>query len=416
MSSMSLWAYFKSLVYKFCFGLGLATISYFSFVQVKGWIDGAGARDSANVGGLQEKVLALNGADETLPSPAPEMKSYGLQFQSGPPVPAPGVAGPMAQGQDSGNGLNAAAQASPSPSPGADAPANDGSLPPENQNSEMPQYAMPYGFDPSLQNGMPNPNGGGEGNLGPAFSGNEPSGGNPGNGQLNGQSNGQSIGMIQNPISAGSNSGSGYSPNSNNSGSSLNSQDLSLLTMALKGMHSDSSERVSGPIYTNGTQTGSANQTVVQSSRWTATEGLSPDVAFAITGTSASSLNFHVALKLQAASGTYQTFVMNTGPRSVEVRTDFRAGHPFRVFDFQLANLSVRSGEVLRQVSLRLTFDLSSPSNPQVGTDSVLSFLRTSVQSFQTPWNFNSPSALPTSDPVIVADQLTYVVNIEKSP
>ncbi len=412
MSSMSLWAYFKSLVYKFCFGLGLATISYFSFVQVKGWIDGAGARDSANVGGLQEKVLALNGSDEAVPSPSPEMKSYGLQFQSGPPVPAPVAAGPLVQNQDSANGLNAAAQASPSPSPGAEALANDGSLPPEAQNSDMPQYAMPYGFDPSMQNGMVNPNGGGDGNSGPAFSGSDSAAGNTGNGLQNGQS----IGMIQNPNLSGSNSGSGYSSHSNNSGSSLNSQDLSLLTMGLKGVHSDSSERVSGPIYTNGTQSGSANQTLVQTSRWTASEGLSPDVAFAITGASASSLNFHVALKLQAVSGAYQTFVMNTGPRSIEVHSEFRAGHPFRVFDFQLGNLSVSAGEVLRQVSLRISFDLSSPSNPQVGTDSVLSFLRTSVQTFQTPWNFNTPSALPSSDPVIVADQLNYVVNIEKSP
>jgi hypothetical protein len=74
----------------------------------------------------------------------------------------------------------------------------------------------------------------------------------------------------------------------------------------------------------------------------------------------------------------------------------------------------VRAGEILRQVHVTLSFQAGSASNPVVGADSVISFVRTQVSMVSTPWNPNAPAA--SSDPVVTADQVNYAMPIERLP
>jgi hypothetical protein len=99
---------------------------------------------------------------------------------------------------------------------------------------------------------------------------------------------------------------------------------------------------------------------------------------------------------------------------TVNARNEYRSAQLFRVFEFRLSNISVRAGEILRQVHVTLSFEAGSAANPVLGTDSMISFVRTQVSMVSSPWNFNSPSA--STDPVVIADQVNYSMPIERLP
>jgi hypothetical protein len=156
------------------------------------------------------------------------------------------------------------------------------------------------------------------------------------------------------------------------------------------------------------------SQSTVQTSRWTPNEGLSPEVKFSIVGSSVNALTFQVGVNLQNANSTY---ALHTGVGSavtVSARNEYRSAQLFRVFEFRLSNISVRAGEILRQVHVTLSFEAGSAANPVVGADSVISFVRTQVSMVSSPWNFNAPAA--NSDPVVTADQVSYSMPIERLP
>jgi hypothetical protein len=165
-----------------------------------------------------------------------------------------------------------------------------------------------------------------------------------------------------------------------------------------------------GPVGVNS----NGSQSTVHTSRWTPNEGLDPEVKFAIVGSNVNSLTFQVGVNLQSVTSTY---ALHTGVGSavtVSARNEYRSAQLFRVFEFRLSNISVRAGEILRQVHVTLSFEAGSASNPVVGADSVISFVRTQVSMVSTPWNPNAPAA--SSDPVVTADQVNYAMPIERLP
>jgi hypothetical protein len=402
---LSPWAFFKSTLYKFCFGLGLATLSYYSFAGVKSWIDERHERAEKNPGvGFQEKINALTTAGSGSES-AIQMTQFPMSLPQAIPLPSAG-ASPVQNPAGDLAVLPAGADGAPSvtatPDP-ALAAANEAAPNPEagdvvpNGAMEMPPpYAIPYVYDPGL-------------------SGSE-SGEESGSSKKADSSDGAS--SANSPSSAGNESYYGasvpgiFSPQSSNNyvqssqanSNQLQPSDLPFLTAGLQAVFSG------GPVGVNS----NGGQSTVHTSRWTPNEGLAPEVKFAIVGSNVNSLTFQVGVNLQSANGTY---ALHTGVGSVitvNARNEYRSAQLFRVFEFRLSNISVRAGEILRQVHVTLSFEAGSAANPVLGTDSMISFVRTQVSMVSSPWNFNSPSA--STDPVVIADQVNYSMPIERLP
>ena len=131
-------------------------------------------------------------------------------------------------------------------------------------------------------------------------------------------------------------------------------------------------------------------------------------------GSNVNALTFQVGVNLQSANGTYALHSGVGSAVTVNARNEYRSAQLFRVFEFRLSNISVRAGEILRQVHVTLSFEAGSASNPAVGADSMISFVRTQVSMIPTPWNFNSPAA--STDTPVIADQVNYSMPIERLP
>ncbi len=405
---MSPWAFFKSTVTKFCFGLGLATLSYYSFAEVKSWIDERHENAAKNRGtGLQEKINALTeggaGSD-------PSVQMTGFPLTAPNAIPLPSVSNPqqsatgdvsvVAAGPEGIPSVNASPAASPDPAAAgamesAQNPDNGEVVPNGGMEMTAP-YAFPYAYDPGFVSGDPG--------LESSESG---KGESPGLSQGSGAATGGASESFQGAAAPGM-----FAPRSNaqSSGSApvnsnrIQPQDLPFLTTGLKAVFNAQPVGV----ISGGTQS------TVHTSRWTPSEGLSPDLKFAIVGSNVNALTFQVGVNLQNAS---QTYALHTGVGSAvtaSARNEFRNGQMFRVFEFRLSNISVRAGEVLRQIYVVLSFEAGSSANPVLGADSMISFVRTQVQMVSTPWNFNAPAA--NTDPVVTADQVNYSMPIERLP
>ncbi|NDG86239.1 MAG: hypothetical protein EBX52_14520, partial [Proteobacteria bacterium] len=167
------------------------------------------------------------------------------------------------------------------------------------------------------------------------------------------------------------------------------------------------------------TPTGTSASTPVSNTRWTWNEGLESEAAFGIEAASVSAITFHLALRIVNASGAVQTAAATSVPLQSEVHSEFRGGHPYRVFSFNLANtvLAGRASEgesaTLKSVRVVLSFDVSNPSAPVPGNDSVLIFSRSHAQLAASPW---AGAALGAGDPGVLADLATYSMKLQKSP
>ncbi len=200
-------------------------------------------------------------------------------------------------------------------------------------------------------------------------------------------------------------------------GSTLTSQDLQLLATPLKTMFSSPNLNVAGVFYPAGDSSTSTSQVTgspVSTTRWNLTEGIRQDGSFTISGPNQNNLNFVLGLNFQnQGSSSWQNFSAGTGVISTKVRTEFRSGHPFRIFEFQLASFSIKPGDVLRQVQVLLAMDITSPASPQVSNESRISFVRTKVKATNVAW----PSPVnPSNDPYVKADELAYSIELQNAP
>jgi hypothetical protein len=407
-TTMTPWGLLKSLFSKLCFGLGVCTLAYLSYSGIAGWI----SRPSTpvNQGGLQEKVSELTGSRPNALAPR-EMTSFGYSYP-GPgaaPVNAipPQEGGAAAPTPAPGLGTETAAQ--PSPSPGAseaqqaqselDAMAADG--------SDLPAYAVPYGYE-SGYSPSEAPRQGERSSSETA-----PSNSNPNSPLMN-------TAMI----ASGSSSASGAQASAATPANMLNAHDLQLLETGMKALMVSDTLTVAGSVYGSGTAsgsmpTGTTASTSISTTRWTWSEGLDHEATLSLDAPSANAITAHLSLRIQNASGAIQNAVATTIPLQTQVRSEFRGGHPFRVFSFTLANavLSGRQSEgesaTLKAVRLVLSFDVSSPNNPVMGHDSALTFTRSHAQMAASPW---TTGPLGAGDPGVLADLVTYSMKVEKSP
>ncbi|MBU6154958.1 MAG: hypothetical protein KGP28_11700 [Bdellovibrionales bacterium] len=401
------WAFFKNTFYRFCFGLGLATMSYYSFAGVKAWIDERSERSSkSSNGGFQEKVDSLTAGGAGTESSV-RMTQFPLSLPSAIPLPSGAPKAQIAAGDAAVLPVNPDGQASLSPSPAATPdpalaagaenapnPENGEVLP--NGGMEMPlPYAYPYAFDPGV-------NGGASGEESSASK------------KSDSQSSGNSLPAGLEPMSMvgaavpglfnNQNAGASNSQSAPNAPTQLLPSDLPFLTTGLQAVFA------SAPVGVNG------GQASIHTSRWTPNEGLAPEVKFSIVGSNVNALTFQVGVNLQGTDGTYSLKSGVGSAVTVSARNEYRSAQLFRVFEFRLSNISVRAGagEILRQVHVTLSFEAGSAANPVVGADSMISFVRTQVSMVPTPWNFNSPAA--STDTPVIADQVNYSMPIERLP
>ena len=409
-ATMTPWALVKSLFSKLCFGLGVCTLAYLSYSGISVWVQRPST--PSNQGGLQEKVSELTGTSGSPGSPT-EIKNFGysLPVNSAGPLPL-GVTEPQAGVQaPAGTTPTTGAEASavPSPSPGLtdaqqvqgelDAMAADGSDLP-------PPYAVPYGYDSGNSGSEPTRSTERTSNDSSASSSNSPL---------------MNSAMMVNP---GGTSVGGTQASASTPANMLNANDLQLLETGLKALMVSDTLSVSGSVYGSGTgsgsmPTGNTSSTPVSTTRWTWNEGLDHEASLSIDAPSVTAITAHVTLRVQNASGAVQNATATTIPLQTQVHSEFRGGHPFRVFRFNLANaiLSGRQSEgesaTLKAIHLVLSFDVSSPNNPVMGHDSTLTFSRSHAQMAAAPW---TSGPLAAGDPGVIADLVTYSMKVEKSP
>jgi|GEM_PF-6943286 len=402
------WAFVKSTFVKFCFGLGLASLSYYSFAEVKAWIDGRQAAAAKNRGvGLQEKINALNDVGSGSGS-AVGMTQFPLSLPEAVPLATSSPSAPSSAGDVSVFPANSDPTPAPSASPDPGAPAvaaagNESSPNPGNEGDVMPNggmdmpvpYAIPYVYDPGSYESGPSA----------ALEDKKPE--SAGSGISGGNSAGSSSEPIQGVLSPQTYGNAGVNTSASppsSSSTQLRPQDLAFLTTGLRAMFT------AGTVGVN-----SAGGTAsVHTSRWTPNEGLKSELTFSINGSNVSSLIFQVGVNLQGVDGNYTLHVGSGGVITATARNEYRSGQLFRVFDFQISNITIRPGEVLRQIHVTLAFDAASSGNPVVAADSTITFVRTAVPMVQTPWSFNAPAA--NTDPIVTADQVNYSMSIERLP
>lgn len=406
---MSPWAFFKTTLYKFCFGLGLATLSYYSFAEVKSWIDERKDRAEKQPGvGFQEKINALtsggSGSDSSI-----KMTQFPYSYPSSIPHPssAPQIQNPngdvsvLSAGPEGLPSVNATPSATPDPAQasGVESAANpaglEGEVVPNGAMDMGHPYAIPYLYDPGLgaSDSIEDSDSQKKSDSSGGVSGNPTAG-------VGGES-------FQGAAAPGV-----FSPQTSSMGAQsvqMNSNqllpsDLPFLTTGLRAVFT--AENI--PVNSSG------NSFTVHTSRWSPNEGLDPEVALSIVGSNVNALTFQVGIKLQGLTGSYTTYPGSGSAVTMSARNEYRNGTLFRVFEFRLNTITVRPGDFLRQVYITLSFDAGSAANPVVGTDSTISFVRTQVQMVNDPWDFNLHAA-STGTPVS-ADQVSYSLPIERRP
>ncbi len=392
------WTTLKSVISKLVFLLGLATAFSLSFSGIKNLFGGDSPAGST-IEGTPRTVqqFGLSGSSESRsrlmapPSLIPVGADAPPKTADAPPKTSD--AAPQGAALD-------AAPANPEAPGEAPAAGNDGI--PEGQPGEFIAPAMPYAFDPGMGSD-PSPS-----RTADPLESKDPLAGGIGGGM-------GALGAMGGSGFSGFSSGA--SSHGGIAGKTLNPQDLQLLSTPLKAVFSDLNWKVSGVHYPAGEASSSTSPVTefpVSLTRWNLAEGVRQDGTLSISGPNQNNLSFVLGLYFQAQGATtWQSFTAGTGVISTTVRSEVRSGHPFRVFEFKLASFQIRPGEVLRQVSVLLAMDVSSPGSPQVSNESRIRFVRTATKASSVAW----PSPVnPASDPYVIAEEIPYSIELQNAP
>ena len=198
----------------------------------------------------------------------------------------------------------------------------------------------------------------------------------------------------------------------------LDASDIAALISPLKASFSDQMNVANGllcesSVEGRGHNCDRRNHVSVHSLRWGMSEGLKKDVSFSIKSSSGTSLEFALDFKIQNTTLSEENFALTARPTEVLVHSESKDSKVYRVIEFKFADLSVR-GELLRQVQATMTFEVT-PNGLVLGAESQLSFTRSKAQVSVAKWD---PTVTDTSSQggfFLIADELAFSMNIEKS-
>ena len=409
----------QGVFYKLCFFVGLGTLGFQSYAQVGRFITGDATPSASHSELLQGKLQELeqqpnsNGVVERIVYVPVEAKPMKPSIST---IPIVTVAAPALAD------ASANPSASPSPSPGTETVAGvekkDGDAPKEGEglkaegevdpNAPVPvveeAYYPPYSpYVPQMEaqaaTAAPSPT--------------DPNAANAQNGAV------PPVGNLYPAASSttAASGGGGGSSSSSAPVATLSANDMSLLATAVKGVFTDSSENVSGTEcqLTNNVQSGCTpvNSIGVHTSRWTTNEGLLSAAGFSVKALSASRVQVTLNLSIQNDANTTQSYSATVVTSQMSASNEIKNGKTYRVLDFKLPNMTVRSGDTLTSVEAVLVYD---PATSAPTADSALNFSRAKVTTVALPWD-PSPNRTPASsnEQVIDADQIVYSMEIEKS-
>ena len=431
-SPVSTVEFIKNVFYKTCFCIGLGTASYYSYGQVQHWVAEPTTSISSQSGnsGLQEKVDTLlaggsagNSAGSALmglPTADQNPASAGYRAntklylipgkKAAPPTVATAspAAAAVAGTEEKKDGEKKDEVAKTEEEGGAPAGAADPGNP-----LGLPFYPAPQATADqqaaAAAAAAENPNAAALA----AASGALASGGIPtsGAGAAGGDTSPTSYGgSVPTPTAA---------TNNGTAGAVLSATEIAQLTgTTIKATITESTQTVNGQVCT---YSGSAptncvanNGFSVYTDRWNETYGLSTEATFSIIANGASGVKVNVGLQVQSLSQSMQTLSSSVSPTEVTTTTEVKNGVTYKVYDLKLPNLTGLNGEKLTNVTATLAYSESTTAGATatLGSDSVLTFTRSQVQTTETPWDLTTNRAPAANDPVVIANTMSYTVTL----
>jgi hypothetical protein len=392
----------KWIFYRFCFFLGLATATYCSYAQVTSWMNPPSSLPA------QAQAPAPNGFPAALPFPSLPVVT-----------PEKAVSAPAPVLTQQALALAPSPTSTPEASPTPEATAQAEVAPQEGfaplaTAEPLPAFMNPEAWMAMVQQGLRAP-----AQEAPARSETATPSAPV---QAQGMMLPASDAAAGTSGSAGPGpSGSGGSASWSSSGgaaSVLGAQDLSALHVPLQGLVPDQEVNVSGLYCGNGLQGRGCTperRMLVHTSRFSLNEGLHEQAMVSFSGSNAGNLEFSLSLRIQDASGKDSTLTGTVRVNEVRVRQESREGRTLRVVEMKAPDIEIRQGERLRKVQIRIVMDAANGEEPSVLPESSISFVRKSVATSPLTWNFAAPAPVSSSDPALIADEITYSMSIEKS-
>jgi hypothetical protein len=458
-------AFVKNVFYKTCFCIGLGTASYYSYGQVQTWVsDKPVTQTTQSVGTtLAEKVNTLfsNSANTVTISQAVQANPQSVEAMSGAyhansktflALTGAKLAAPQALTAP----VDPNASPSVSPSPGeATAEKKEGDTKDaatekkdgEKKDGEEATEAKVASTGPVNEIGLPySPFAQGQpaaANADAHVSNDAPStevansaassglgGGVPSAGSLY---SGNGVNTSGNSGS-GSSSGGGsyttgvtttYTPGTGSTPGFLSASDLALLITPIKASFPDQSENVAGLVCTLGNAPGTVqdcirnNQYSIHTNRWGISYGLQNDASFVVRSTSGSSqVTVAIDFKLQDLSQNLKDMSFQARPTEVSIHTEARNGKTYKVYEMKMPDLSAY-GDNLTSVLATLVYEqpTTAGGTAVMTSDSTLTFVRSHFQTTSTIWDPSGTNRAPAAnEQLIIADSVSYSMNLQKSP
>ncbi len=209
------------------------------------------------------------------------------------------------------------------------------------------------------------------------------------------------------PASGYVSSASGTSFTSNGA---LDNSDIAALIIPMKANFVDEMSSASGLLcQIGGSNCSHVNHAPVHTLRWGMAEGIKKEVTFMIKSLGGSSLEFNFDIKVQNSSSVIESISLSAHPTEVNVHQEIANNKIYRVFDFKFSDLTV-SGNIIKNVQATMMYEVTT-SGLVLSPESTLSFNRSHVQTLVTAWDPTVPSQ---SGVFLIADELSFSMNIEK--